>query len=73
MEQINGNKVKNQEQDRRLIWLEDHYSTFNTEMGTVKEDVAKIKTDVSWLKKFFWIVATASIGGLIANIFSLMR
>ena len=32
-----------------------------------------IKTDVSWLKKFFWIIATASIGGLIAAIFNILR
>lgn len=31
-----------------------------------------LKTDVTWLKKFFWIVAGASIGSLIAALFNLL-
>ena len=43
----------------------DHISKTNEEMG-------RIKTDVSWLTRFFWIVATASIGGLIAALLNLI-
>lgn len=35
-------------------------------------DVTALKTDVTWLKKFFWIVAGASVGSLIANVFNLL-
>ncbi len=63
---------QNQEQDRRIGDLEkkmdmvfDHISKTNEEMG-------QIKTDVSWLTRFFWIVATASIGGLIAALLNLI-
>ena len=72
MEETNGVRVKNEEQDRRINWLENHWSTFNTEMGEVKTDLATVKTDVSWLKKYFWIVATASIGGLVAGIINIL-
>ena len=43
----------------------DHIATTNEEMG-------QIKTDVSWLTRFFWIVATASIGGLIGALINLI-
>ena len=72
MEETNGVRVKNEEQDRRINWLENHWSTFNTEIGEVKTDLATVKTDVSWLKKYFWIVATASIGGLVAGIINIL-
>ena len=42
-----------------------HISITNEKMG-------QIKTDVSWLTRFFWIVATASIGGLIAALLNLI-
>jgi len=73
MEQTNGNRVKNEEQDRRLNAVENHIVVTNAEMGAIKEDVAKIKTDVNWLKRFFWVVAIASVSGLVANLFSLIR
>ena len=34
--------------------------------------VDMLKTDVSWLKKFFFIIATASVGGLVAGILNLI-
>lgn len=66
------NEYQNKEQDRRICDLEkkmdavfEHIATTNAEMGCVK-------SDVGWLKKFFWIVATASIGGLIAALLNLL-
>jgi hypothetical protein len=40
----------------------------NDEMGDIKEDMAKVKTDLDWLKRFFWIIAASSIGTLIAEL-----
>jgi hypothetical protein len=72
MKKSNG-QYQNKEQDRRLKDVEDkmngifeHISTTNSEMGV-------IKTDVAWLKKFFWVVVTASVGGLIASILNLLE
>jgi len=46
----NGKKVRDQEQDRRILWLEDHWSRFNSEMGDVKETIVSVKSDIKWLK-----------------------
>jgi hypothetical protein len=62
----------NIEQNRRITWLEDHYSTFNGEMGDVKQGMAVVKTDVAWLKKYFWIVNAASIGAVVTGIINLI-
>jgi hypothetical protein len=48
--------------------IKEHIKTINDELGYVKNKMTEIKTDVAWLKKFFWIVATASIASLIAQL-----
>lgn len=60
------------ETDRRIKELEakmdtvfDHIATTNLEMGGVK-------TNVDWLVRFFWIIAVASISGLVAAVINLM-
>ena len=49
-----------------------HIKTLNKEMGEVRDEMVTIRlkvegieTDVSWLKRFFFIVAASSIGSLI--------
>lgn len=64
MEQQNGN-YQNNLQDKRLDSIEKHIIIINEEMGSVK-------TDVAWLKKFFWLIATASVGGLITALLNLL-
>ena len=63
---------RDQEQERRICWLEEHFATMNNELGCVKESMKAIENDVSWLKQFFWIVAGSSIAGLITSILNLM-
>ena len=46
--------------------IKEHLKVLNKETGDIKVNMAKIKTDLDWLKRFFWIIATASIGTLIA-------
>jgi len=55
--------------------IEKEIKIINDEMGGVKEEIekikihiAEIKVDLNWLKRFFWIVATASIASLIAQL-----
>ena len=55
--------------------IEKEIKIINDEMGDVKEEIGKIKihiaeikVDLNWLKRFFWIVATASIASLIAQL-----
>ena len=44
----------------------------NKEMGLIKETLIILQTDVAWLKKFFWIIAASSIGGLVPGIINLL-
>jgi len=61
------------EQNRRLDKVEDHIETTNKELGQVQTDVAKVKTDVAWLKRTYWVVVSASVGGLIAGVINLLK
>lgn len=60
--------------------IRDHIRVLNDEHGQlvkcyndVKQDIIQIRTDVDWLKRFFFIVATSSIGGLVVSVFSLIE
>lgn len=41
-------------------------------LAHLREVLAVVKTNQEWIMKFFWIVATASIAGLITGIINLM-
>ena len=41
-------------------------------LSHIQEDMAIVKTNQQWLMKFFWVVATASVAGLITGIINLM-
>ena len=62
---MENGEYRHEETDRRLQWLEEHYSTFN-------EEFASVKADVKWLVKFFWVIATASIGALVTGLINLL-
>lgn len=51
---------------------ENHLAHIEKSIGALQINYTEIKTDVGWLKQFFWIVATASIGGLIASVFGVI-
>lgn len=63
---------QNQEQDRRIGDLEKKVEVVFTHIAKTNEEMGQIKTDVGWIKRFFWIVATASIGGLIGALINLI-
>ena len=63
---------QNQEQDRRISDLESKMDAVFGHIAKTNEEMGQIKTDVSWLTRFFWIVATASIGGLIGALINLI-
>jgi len=46
---------------RKLVY--GHVETTNRELGVVQTDIAVVRTDVSWLKKYFWTVITANVVG----------
>jgi len=41
-------------------------------LAHIEVDLASISTNQKWLMKFFWIIATASVGGLIAGLANLL-
>lgn len=45
----------------RLDRIEQSVTTLNHEYGEVVTKMASIGTDVGWLKKFFWVIVTASV------------
>ena len=41
-------------------------------LSHIQEDLAVVKTNQAWIMKFFWIVSSASIAGLITGLINLM-
>jgi len=41
-------------------------------IGTIKVSLTGMKTDVSWLKRFFWVVAISSIGAFATGVANLL-
>lgn len=67
------NGYQNQMQDKRIDNLErDVRDIKNNDLPHIIRKVTKTSTDVDWLKRFFWIVATASIGGLIGAVINVL-
>ena len=52
--------------------LGNHLTDAAKDFSSIRIDMSQIGSDVSWLKKFFWIVATASVGALITGLFNLV-
>lgn len=64
---------QNQLQDERLERLEKTVNEIkDNHLVHLQTDMTKVGTDVDWLKRFFWIIATASVGGLIAALINLI-
>jgi hypothetical protein len=41
-------------------------------LSHLQEDLAVVKTNQEWIMKFFWIVSTASVAGLVTGIINLL-
>jgi hypothetical protein len=64
---------QNQLQDERLDRVEKTINDIkDNHLAHMQTDLTKVSTDVDWLKRFFWIIATASVGGLITAIINLL-
>lgn len=64
---------QNQIQDERLERLEKTVNEIkDNHLVHLQTDITKVGTDVDWLKRFFWVIATASVGGLIAALINLI-
>ena len=75
MEATNGQKLQehiNRETEEHIDRLYKHAEVANKEMGFIKETLGILSTDMNWLKRFFWLVAGSSIGGLVTGIINLV-
>lgn len=64
---------QNKLQDERLDRVEKAVNEIkDNHLVHMQTDLTKVGTDVDWLKRFFWVIATASIGGLVAAIINLL-
>ena len=55
-----------------LVHLQSDVNGLRDCIGSIKRTMTSVETDVSWMKKFFWIVATASTGALISSLINLL-
>ena len=70
---MNKETYQNQLQDERLNRVENTVNEIkDNHLTHMQTDLTKVGTDVDWLKRFFWIIATASVGGLITAIINLL-
>jgi len=65
-------KYQNEQQDKRLCNVEKHIEITNEEMGKIQVDLREVKTDVAWLKRSYWVIATASTGALVVTLMNLL-
>lgn len=52
--------------------LNEEMGGIQIELGKVKEHMAGMKTDISWVKKLLWFVITTSITTLLAVLIQLL-
>lgn len=70
---MDKNSYQNKMQDERLDRVEKTVNEIkDNHLVHIQTDLTKVSTDVDWLKRFFWIIATASIGGLVAAVINLL-
>lgn len=64
--------MNNQEYTKLKEWLRRIDDKLDNHLVSVGKEIAEIKTDVSWIKKFFWLVITVSTTAIIVAIFSVI-
>lgn len=70
---MSSKTYRNGEQDRRLTVVEDHQIKYNAEMGAVKIDIASIKSDISWIKKFIFTLIPIMAGMIVSLIYIVLK
>jgi len=48
-------------------------SQLNHDYTTLSQQQASLDANVTWLMKFFWIIATASIGSFVATLWQIIQ
>jgi hypothetical protein len=50
----------------------NHIKHLDDKVENLDKKLGVVANDVTWMKKFFWIVASASVGGLVAGVMNLL-
>jgi hypothetical protein len=59
--------------ERRIESIEsDMKAIKENHLSHIQEDIAIIKTNQKWLMRFFWVISSASVAGLITGIINLL-
>ncbi len=75
------NNYQNINQDTRLDKIEAQVNCLRGEIADIKENhlthinvsLAKIQTDLTWIKKFFWLVAGSAVATIVASVINLLK
>lgn len=59
--------------DTLKIMKENHLAHIEKSVNSIENSHIALKTNTEWLLKFFWIIAGASVGGLVTSIFNLIQ
>jgi len=51
---------------------DNHLAHLKKDVVDVQLEVREIRTDVKWIKKYQWLIISASVGGLIAALIPLI-
>ena len=66
-----GEEIKKIQEELKDL-RENHLHTLSEVVNEIKVNIAEIRTNLTWLQKFFFIVVTASVGGLLTAILNLI-
>lgn len=67
-----GKKFDTINETLKLI-RENHLAHIEKSMNSIENSHIELKTNTQWLLKFFWIIATTSVGGLVTSVFNLLK
>lgn len=72
-------ELRDMENDLRKEFLEEiklirenHLAHIQASMTIIDGRTVQTATDMEWIKKFFWVVATTSIAGLLTGVMNLI-
>ncbi len=64
--------MEKEEYTRLKEWIKSVDDKLDNHLVGIGKEIAEIKTDVSWIKKFFWLVISVSLTAIIAAFFSII-
>ena len=53
-------------------WVASVDRKLDNHIAHIIPEITKVQTNQEWLMKFFWIIATTSVGGLVTGILNLL-